>query len=264
MKKLLLLLTCLVGSNSWSACTYNFDATQAQLDTYFKMDPSFSFYPQISGQKFGFKLLSVSPAGTYKRHIATSKAYLDLAIAKRTSTQTNLSLGDKILPPSGIIAYEFNFKVPDNLASNGLLQFWPVEIIGNLENGNYGLAIYYNNGSTIGGKSGNNFVVGFSTNDSTTLKTMEPFNVTNSAQTQKLGIYINQDSHQIGMIANGQNLGYVYSLPSKAKNIAFNISSAYGNIQPADLNKEVSIELVTDKSKFTNAFPTGTTDICGN
>lgn len=269
MKKLLLLLTCLVGSNSWSACTYNFDATQAQLDTLSQNAPNFNFFPIINGQKFGFNLLSGLPTGSkgyYRLHLAASKMTIENAIKEQQPQNQSpiTNFGDKQLPASGIIAYEFNFKVLDNLTANSQLAFFPVTVSGDLENGKYGFIFSYSNSQTTEGKNSNGFSAIFSTNDQSKQKMMELFNVTAPAQLQKIGVYINQNSNQVGVIANGQNLGYIYTLPSKAKNIAFSFISIYKDIQPADLNKEVSIELVTDKSKFTNAFPTGTTDICGN
>ncbi len=75
---------------------------------------------------------------------------------------------------------------------------------------------------------------------------------------------LNISPNQVGLIFNHQNYGYIGTLPSKLDNLFFMIPVVYGNIAASDLNQEVSIELVTDKSKFKNTYPTGTKDICGN
>ena len=80
---------------------------------------------------------------------------------------------------------------------------------------------------------------------------------------QNIGIYINQNSQQIGLIANGVNHGYVYNYPSKLKNIYFSFIALHRDISAIDINKEFSIELITDAKKLKNNYPTGTTDICG-
>ena len=38
----------------------------------------------------------------------------------------------------------------------------------------------------------------------------------------------------------------------------------YQNIDAVDVNKLFSIELVTEATKMTQTYPTGTKDICGN
>ncbi|WP_173910761.1 DUF4882 family protein [Acinetobacter sp. Marseille-Q1618] len=302
MKKIILGLSIgLASVTAWSACTYNFDATQAQLNILYGGAPNGTLYPNVTGQKFGFNLLAglpVGASGAYRVHAAASKAYLDKAIAAQStqnatlnrslitnklSNQTkNLSLrslnqavsqqveaGDKPISQTGIIAYEFNFKVPDNLTPDGQVIHFPIGIGGDTVNGNgYAIAIFYGNQySTEASSSTNGFAAVIGSMNLATgtqdQKEIALFNVTNPAQIQKVGIYFNQSSNQIGIISNGQNLGYVYTLPGRAKNVAFSLASAYRDIQPTDLNKEVSIELVTDSSKITGQYPTGTTDICG-
>jgi hypothetical protein len=65
---------------------------------------------------------------------------------------------------------------------------------------------------------------------------------------------------------NGVNKGYLsnYNLP--VINSFFMIAAALNGISPnsPNIGKEVSIELITDATKMTQSYPTGTTDICGN
>ncbi|MDN5417941.1 MAG: DUF4882 domain-containing protein, partial [Acinetobacter sp.] len=83
---------------------------------------------------------------------------------------------------------------------------------------------------------------------------------------QNIGIYLNQNSNQIGLIVNKNNLGYVTTLLSKPKDFTISSEAGFGGFEANSpyLNKTMSLELVTDKSKFTNTFPTGTKDPCGN
>lgn len=83
---------------------------------------------------------------------------------------------------------------------------------------------------------------------------------------QNLGIYFNQNSNQVGLIVNKNNLGYVATLATKPKDFAIGTLASFEGFEANSpyLNKTMSLELVTDKSKFTNAFPTGTTDACGS
>ncbi len=80
---------------------------------------------------------------------------------------------------------------------------------------------------------------------------------------QKIGIYINQNSNQVGLVFNGVNKGYFATFPSKLDNLYFSLTSNFYDLAATDANKDVSIEFLLDKSKITQTYPTGTKDICG-
>lgn len=83
---------------------------------------------------------------------------------------------------------------------------------------------------------------------------------------QKIGIYVNQDTKQVGVIYNGVNKGYVSTNPSKINSLAFTNGMAYYGTDSTSPNigKVHSVELITDKNQFQFTYPTGTKDICGN
>lgn len=270
MKKILMtLMTGFVSMTSWSACTYNFDASINQVNTMQGISaPNITLFPQISNNKVSLNLLTGMPAGSkgdFRANFASSSSFANNMIAFNNGTGT--TVGDKSLPLSGIVAIEFSYKVPDELNQQGLLATFPVAASGNMENGKIFsiLSMYGNNSDATGGdlKNGFKFSIGSNGMTQVDLDNLNGATVTNPAQFQKIGFYINQASNQIGLIVNGVNHGYVYTLPSKAKNIGFMLHALHQNIDSSDVNKVFSIEANTDASKITQNYPTGTTDICG-
>ncbi|MFW2077385.1 DUF4882 family protein [Acinetobacter sp. ULE_I010] len=294
MKKIAIgLLTGLVSMSGWSACTYNFDASLSQVQAALGYNaPNITLFPQNSNQKVGLNLLVGLPsgsAGDYRMNIAMSSQFATQLLANNnnntskslktddkilsmlnlntgtknqitTKNVTSLPIGDKILPISGNVAIEFSMKVPNQLSNEGVLSTFPVGVTGDLDNGGlFSFSIIYGN-SGPGATHGYQFILASSGSPQVNLT---GFQVVNASQMQKIGFYFNQTSNQIGLIVNGQNQGYVYTLPSKAKNIGVLNSTIYQNIDSADLNKEFSVEFITDHSKYTQAYPTGTTDMCG-
>ncbi|WP_372556592.1 DUF4882 family protein, partial [Acinetobacter pittii] len=86
----------------------------------------------------------------------------------------------------------------------------------------------------------------------------------NTNEYQRLGIYINQDTNQVGFISNGVDEGYQFKLPGALHKIAFSMN---GNINILSTNlfgQELSNELITDRNALQFNYPQGTTDMCGN
>ncbi len=86
----------------------------------------------------------------------------------------------------------------------------------------------------------------------------------NTNEYQRLGVYINQDTNQVGFISNGVDEGYQFKLPGALQKIAFSMN---GNINILSTNlfgQELSNELITDRTALQFNYPQGTTDICGN
>ncbi|WP_151766098.1 DUF4882 family protein [Acinetobacter colistiniresistens] len=81
-----------------------------------------------------------------------------------------------------------------------------------------------------------------------------------------MGFYINQQTQQVGVIFNGSNLGYVGTYSTKPTGGYFVASLGVQNIPSTSniVGKELSIELITDRTKLQNTYPSGTKDICGN
>lgn len=272
MKKLTIaMLAGLMSASGWSACTYNFDASLSQVQTMLGYSvPNLTLFPQNANQKVSLTLQQGMPAGSagdYRINIAVSSAYANNMIAKKNGNST--LLGDKSLPTNGLVAFEFSFKVPNELSQKGQLVTFPIGAGGNMDNGKlFQLMTMYGNNtdSTIPDGYNNDFFFLINAEGGTQLelKRINGSHVSNSAQLQEIGFYLNQTSNQIGLIVNGVNHGYIYTLPSKAKNIGYLIDAMYQNIDAVDVNKLFSIELVTEATKMTQTYPTGTKDICGN
>lgn len=254
MKKIILgsILT-MINLSAWSACTYNFDARNQDLG----INPDVQIgglFPEISGSKVSYK----TQLGNYA-YAAYSKTILNKIINTHVSAN-GLFDGDKNLTDSGIKAFEFEIKLPEIKNQETILNIFPIFIVGRMENGNYLVLnpTYQKMGET------NEFIIsGYHSGD---LKFFDPIKIEPQKtinSNQNIAMYLNQNTQQLGLIANGINKGYIFSYPSKLKNIYFGIGSNYTGITSSDINKELSIELITDSAKLKNNYPTGTTDICG-
>ena len=272
MKKITLaIVTSFLGiTHAHSAvCEYKFDATTEQVIAINQQPGNpqaldsltIGRFPQQSGSKVSFKL-TASNTVFMAFNSKQTNALKDILVGNAIT-----AVGDQIIPSTGIVAFEFNFKVPNILKEKGRLIFLPIMISGkSQDNKQTSIIINYVNNpdetNTI------NFFGPFLQHDQSSITPenfSSPLDVQNTLDGyQRMGIYINQSTNQVGLIFNHQNYGYIGTLPSKLDNLFFMIPAGYGNIASSDLNQEVSIELVTDKSKFKNTYPTGTKDICGN
>lgn len=268
MKKITLaIVTSFLGiTNAYSAvCEYKFDATSEQVIVVNPEEvgsPPVTRFPQQNGAKVGFKLTNALVKSFMAFNSKQTNALKDLIIGN-----SSVAVGDQMLPSTGTIAFELNFKVPNALKGKGKLISFPIMISGkSQDNKQTSIFIFYMNNPDETNTT--NFFGTFFKHDQSSITPenfSSPLHVQNTLDGyQRMGIYINQSTNQVGLIFNHQNYGYIGTLPSKLDNLFFMISAGYGNIAASDLNQEVSIELVTDKSKFKNTYPTGTKDICGN
>ncbi|MDA3441743.1 DUF4882 family protein [Acinetobacter bereziniae] len=249
MKKLTIaILTGLMSASGWSACTYDFDVTAAEFNKV-NNNPYLELFPNRTNQKLSINLVVGNPPPPKTWYIYTG--------ASSAFTLDN-SKGDKVVTSNGIFAFEYKLKVPINNLSGGALGFFPAGSLSKLQNGEqFDTTFFYHNSL-----SNNLFSLSMGYGPNAKIKTFSPINTTDGYQ--RIGIYINQNSKQAGLIINGVNYGYLYNLTDKIQNIGFVFSAAFQNIQSSDANQEVSFEVVTDASKITQTYPTGTKDICGN
>ena len=252
MKKLVLgsLIIIAATSNVFAECTYNFDATETQIS---QIDSSLTGFPIKNNQKVGFNIVSNDGLKIYG---AYSSAYA----ANRIS---GVNSGDITAQSSGIFAYEYKLKVPTNLFSGQeAVLFFPLAMSGTLNNSQTEvLAVGYTN-NVPSNPDKNELILSI---DSTATNLRLPV-VTTSSGYQTLGIYINRDTNQVGLIHNGVNKGYIGPISSNFNKLAF-WNYAGQNAIPVNstnLGKEISIELITDHTKLQNTYPTGAKDICGN
>ncbi|WP_217484436.1 DUF4882 family protein [Acinetobacter lactucae] len=257
--------------NSAPVCQYNFDATQEDYDLWNNEHIDYlpmKIFPLINGQKFGFKV-EPRPESEYGDldYVATSKASLN---------STN-EIGDLTILHTGIIAFEMEHKIP-------------VSALGNLSLGN---STYYSSSIGFSGITNNGYTVRsnywfdmgsydpdfgenparlhyyvayrLSDNSGPDNPYYKGQNMTNSSNGyQRLGIYINQNTKQVGFILNGVDQGYQSTLPAPLENIRFSASSSISIYSNQLFGQEFSNELITDRNALQFSYPQGTTDICGN
>lgn len=253
MKKLTLaILTGLMSVSGWSACTYNFDAKQQDLQKF-----NTEAFPIISNAKVSYNTTLQD-----KVFMALSKnLYNQVANSSDPGNALLFANGDKIISSNAIQAFELKFKLPNITTSETMLNAFPILASGKMENGdNFAVMINYQKLGPV-----NSFYIttrNMAENEFGTLIQLQSQNTLDSYQ--NIGIYLNQNTRQIGITFNGVNKGYEFSYPSKFKNMYFTIASNYSGMVNADINKEFSVELITDSTKLTQIYPTGTKDICGN
>ena len=249
MKKILLgLMVGVISTSGWSVCNYSFSATQQDLQA-----GGANRFQSVLGSKVSYKI----ELGD-KVYAAMNKTISDNMLNAPPNTQ--VVNGDKNLTTNGIKVFEYKIKLPLVLNSGTMLNMFPASAMGKMENGD-GLAImimYQKLGTTnsfyiSAMESGTNNSVGASI-------VLQPQNTVDGYQ--HFGIYFNQNSQQVGVIFNGVNQGYTHSYSSKLKNIYFMVGSNYTGATAQDVNKELSVELITDTALLKKDYPTGAMDIC--
>lgn len=273
MKKILLAFVMGTGSiSSWGACSYNFDKITGTSDNIY---PVVNLVEQkVSGSIDSFKALERITKS------ATSNTLFNY-LSAHSIVDSSYRVQDKVIVNStGKIAFEANFDVSNintlNMGSGEENFEYGLQILGSsaIKNelmfnitfaavNNYST---YDNGYYI-------VLSGYSMKQGTNndlvlkdlLRDLRKINIPTNGQV-KVGVYIDQTSKQVGYIINGVNYGLTnVVLENSLQNIGF-----IGNINPTEFqnsvfaNKNVSVQLLTDYSKITQVYPTGTKDICGN
>lgn len=179
-------------------------------------------------------------------------------------TQANNSLESQAvtnsptnLPASNIIAFEYRSVTPINL-------------IGNEQAGGWLLHSSNTNGTATSGalftpisdSTGFKLILVGVGNPTPKYQSFE----TLSSGGNRIGIYINRQSKQVGYILNGVNKGYKWTFTDPINNISFVLINGFSGFinSSSNLGKEVTMELITDHSLLQYTYPTGATDICGN
>lgn len=265
--------TLLAQTNSLNSsapvCQYNFDVTQEDFDLWNNEYPEFpkKIFPSINGQKFGFKV-EPRPESEY--------GYVDYIATSKASLNSTNDIGDLTLPHTGIIAFEMELKVPTIALGNS--SFGNSSYISNI-----GFMGVTNNGYTV--RSNYGFAMGtydpdfgenpprlsysvayrLSDNSGPDSPYFKSQNMTNNTKEyQRLGIYINQHTRQVGFIFNGVDQGYQSTLPAPLENISFFVLSGISIYSEQSFTQEFYNELITDRNALQYSYPQGTTDMCGN
>lgn len=264
-----LLITAAVGSMSSLAlaatCQYPLDATPAQYAM--ASQPAF---PYINLQTVEYTSQATPSIVNY---IAASDAGAQAAIA---SASSGLPGGDIALPASGIVGVEFaidNFLPFTSASANYNISF------GFATSNNIGDLSALNNVSG----SGLTFMLGF--NSQPTGAWVLPVAYRRESQQPILadgyspalslplspsfrsGIYLNMTTRQVGYTIDGVDYGYManFTIPSDVQSVILMATGVMQvNAADATIGTPVGGTLITDRSEFTQPFPSGTVDICGN
>lgn len=255
MRKILLgtvLFTAVIYHPVFAQCSFSFNATQAQIQqAYPNASSTILKFPSVNGMKVSYTV--------------TANPDMNQKINYYAKNGDGYSI---TLPNTGIIAYEYQVKVPTSVISgNGNIVFLPT--IG----GGYGtdqapfsvMITYSNNFDPT--KNQNQIGVHVYYDNNGAGGTSDRFFNVNTTSTgyQRLGIYINQDTKQVGVIFNGVNVGYIGTASTKPVNYFFEMNLGQYAIPAGNavVGQEISQELILDKSQLQFKYPVGTKDLCG-
>lgn len=255
MKKIFfgtVLLNAAIYQPVFAQCNFSFNATQAQIQQAHPNSSSTNLrFPSINGMKASYTIAANPDMGTKINYFASNGDGYKFA-----------------LPQTGIIAYEYQFKVPTSvIAGDGNIVFLPTMGTGDGEDQNpFAVMIVYANNWDPTKKE--NFLVlsVYNRNKEGESGGGKMFDIkATPSGYQRLGIYINQDTKQVGAIFNGNNLGYIGTASSKALNYYFEMNLGQYAIPAGNamIGQEISQELILDKSQLQFKYPVGTKDICG-
>lgn len=254
MKKLTIaILTGLMSASGWGTCNYDLDVTQATLN--FKQ-PGSTLFPNINGQTASFLISSTTSSSNNQKYYVISNNSDMLGLRKGIN-----------FPQNSIFAYEYKFKVPTNqFTGNEQILFFPIVSTGTNSSGTQSTItsnLGYVNSSKLAPTPVN--AISISNADASNILATQSVVNTNDGF-QHIGIYVNASSRQIGYIINGVDRGYLenYSFPLATTSFVFGASIIGIPQNSSNIGKEISIELITDSTKMTQTYPTGTKDICGN
>ena len=252
-------------NSSAPVCKYNFDVTQEDFDLWNNEYPDFpkKIFPLITGQKFSFTV-EPRPESEYGN--------LDYIAINKASLNSTNDIGDLTLPHTGIIAFEMELKLPTSALGNSAYYSSGIGFSGVTNNGYTVRSSFWFDMGSYDPDFGENparlsYSVAYRLSDESGPD--NPYyksqNMTNNSNGyQRLGIYINQNTKQVGFIRNGVDQGYQSTLPASLENIRFSTSSGISIYSNQLFGQELSNELITDRNALQFAYPQGTTDICGN
>ena len=247
MKKIMMgMVLAGMSMSGWAACSYNLGGTMAGMLAF----------PSVTNQKATFV---ITPTTTQLEYAALNPNF----------DQNSMILsGDIQFVSNGIVAFELDSTViptdlPDPESIVQVYTFLGVDA----NNKPHYLSIAYSNNTAIQNYERSLVLLQSGPDENGNSKIITGDVKPYSADVkQNIGVYINQNSNQYGLIINDVNQGYVGSFSSQIKKGVFKISASIDKIpaNSTNIGKPLSVELITDRSKMKNTYPTGTTDICGN
>lgn len=287
MKKII--LATIIGmsgmSNSFAECTYSFDATLQDIKAFEAANgantANYRYAEQVANinntNQSGYDVINYYSNKDVDKLLA-SKKYIQFKTQYPSDTPDNVVIIDKAIGSSDIFAQEFIFDVNNlkvNLGNNSQMYEYGFVITGSSESkveltlnlmfakgNNYSGVLNGDAIASLGAtykSDGNGHLTYLSAN-----RTNNPVQVPTDGKV-RVGIYVNQNTKQIGYIVNGVNYGYLnLTMENKLKYISFMGAINQDHFANSALTgKTVGLQLITDKSKMQFTYPTGTKDICG-
>ncbi|KXO87191.1 hypothetical protein AYK86_00655 [Acinetobacter venetianus] len=258
--KNIILGTIIIAStigNSFAACTYNLDASTAEIEALPSNIPTTKF-PTITNQKSSFLIPSFpSNSNTFQMYMGTSSD-----IAQKILINSENIIADKGIGTTGEYAVEFlidNFiKTP--ITNGSYISMGYSFLLSNTDK-----SIKVGTISLVNEQAnGINLNVSLSKEDGSGENSYTYPISSIPAAGLRIGLFINQNSKQIGLNINGVNKGYIDSFtttPTKIGFIEYGVAWGFTAGDP-NIGKSISGELITDKSKITLNYAASTKDIC--
>jgi hypothetical protein len=273
-----------IGS-AFAQCTYSFDATLQDLKAYEAAvagnTANYRYIEKVANvnsiNQSGYDLINYYSNKNVDLYLA-SKKYAQFKTLYHINTPDNVVLIDKPITTSDIFAQEFVFdvsKLQVDLGTTSQVYNYGFLVTGSSQSkielalnvifvkaNNHPSAIDGNSITVLGvtnKSNGAGYLAPLSA-DSTNIPVQIP-----ADGKVRVGIYINQNSKQVGYIINGTNYGYLnIVMENKLGNISFaGVINQNPFANSALTGKSVGLQLVTDKSKMQFTYPTGAKDICG-
>lgn len=252
-----------VAVNGWATCTYNFDATALEIQ---QMNPGATPPAKkftIQSQNTGSFLLENKSYQYYANSAVLAQSL------KNLNSNSGLVTGDKTLPANGKLAFEFKINdfadIPPGSytgTSSG------VHLTGlNFYGTKNGAVKFMGTLWVLNSDDAKTKTVAFSLTDMAGGQFGQEYNIPfNTPNGYRVGIYLDQDSKQIGINLNGQDKGYINNTPlSSASEIGVQLVGLSGGY-PLSLSGAFypSSSLIFDSAQITQNYAAGTKDICGN
>lgn len=287
MKKII--LASLMGfsgiSSTFAECTYSFDATLQDLKALEAARAA-----NATNHRYIEKVANINSTNQSGSDVVSyySNKDVDLYLASKKYTQfktqyvfdtpDNVVLVDKPIITSDIFVQEFIFDVNNikvNLGTSSQYYEYGFLITGSSQNKveltiNLMFTKSNNYSGIVDGDSITSFGTTYKSDGTGYLTFLSAARNSNPIQIPadgkvRVGLYVNQNTKQVGYIINGMNYGYTnLIMENKLKYISYTgVINQDKFANSALTGKTVGLQLVTDKSKMQFTYPTGAKDICG-
>lgn len=272
-------------SSAFAECTYSFDATLQDLKALEAARAANAtnhrYIEKVaninSTNQSGSDLISYYSNKDVDLYLA-SKKYTQFKTQYVFDTPDNVILVDKPIATSDIFVQEFIFDVNNikvNIGTSSQFYEYGFLITGSSQNKveltiNLMFRKSNNYSGIVDGDSITSFGTTYKSDGTGYLTFLSAARNSNPIQIPadgkvRVGLYVNQNTKQVGYIINGMNYGYTnLTMENKLKYMSYTgVINQDHFANSALTGKTVGLKLVTDKSKIQFTYPTGAKDICG-